>query len=192
MKKFVLCLMVAVAMLQAGELQAQNKYGHVSLEDVVSILPEIKRADTAMAKFRQDSLQSMLPYYLKEYQRYDSISKSTSQPAAVKQKAGEEAARYGTIIQNWEQYAQSELQRKQQEILQPLFAKAFQLVSDVAKENGYSWVFRQESLLAAPPTDDLLPLVAKKIGVKLPAADGPAGNAPGGATRPATGTRPKP
>jgi outer membrane protein len=43
------------------------------------------------------------------------------------------------------------------------------LISTVAKENGYTWVFKQDALLVAPQTDDLLPLVAKKLGVKSPA-----------------------
>lgn len=182
MKKVILLFVVTVALLQVSELQAQNKYGHVSLEDVVAILPEIRKADTALSKFRKDSIETMLPFYLQEYQRNDSISKLASTPAAVKKTTQDQAARYASILQNWDQYAQSELQRKQQEVLQPLFAKAFQLVNDVAKENGYTWVFRQESLLVAPQTEDLLPAIAKKLGVKLPTNDGPQG---GGATPPA-------
>ena len=73
------------------------------------------------------------------------------------------------IIQNWEAYSQNEFQRKQAEILNPYFSKAFQLINEVAKENGYTWVFKQDALLVAPQTDDLLPLIAKKMGVKLPA-----------------------
>lgn len=188
MKKVILFVVVFVALLHAGKLQAQNKYGHVSLEDVVAILPEIKKADSSLTKFRRDSLENLLPYYLQEYQRNDSISKLASTPAAIKQRTQEQAARYAAIIQNWDQYTQSELQRKQQEVLQPLFAKAFQLVNDVAKESGYTWVFRQESLLVAPQTDDLLPAVAKKLGVKLPTGDN--NNAPAGGNKPASGTTP--
>ena len=53
--------------------------------------------------------------------------------------------------------------------MNPYFAKAFELINSVAKENGYTWVFKQDALLVAPPSDDLLPLIAKKMGVKLSA-----------------------
>ena len=64
------------------------------------------------------------------------------------------------------------MQRKQAEVLNPYFEKAFELISTVAKENGYTWVFKQDALLVAPQTDDLLPLVAKKLGVKSSAGAG--------------------
>ncbi len=41
-------------------------------------------------------------------------------------------------------------------------------LNTVAKENGYSYVYSKEALLVAPPGDDLLPLVAKKLNIKLP------------------------
>jgi len=42
-------------------------------------------------------------------------------------------------------------------------------VQAVAKENGYGYVFEKEALLVAPPGDDILPLVAKRLNIKLPA-----------------------
>ena len=46
-------------------------------------------------------------------------------------------------------------------------------VNTVAKEAGYTYVLNQEALLVAPPGDDLLPLVAKKLNLKLPAGTAP-------------------
>ena len=175
---------------------AQQKFGHASLEDVVRIMPDIKKADSILQKFQKDSLENALPFYVNEYKRKDSISKAASTPAAIKQQVQQEAAQYLQIIQNWDQYTQGEMQRKQGEVLNPYFSKAFQLINDVAKENGYTWVFKQDALLVAPQGDDLLPLIAKKLGVKLPT--GAAGlDAPGGtgakekepAAKPAAGAK---
>ncbi len=41
-------------------------------------------------------------------------------------------------------------------------------LNEVAKANGYAYVLNKEALLVAPPGDDLLPLVAKKLNIKLP------------------------
>jgi outer membrane protein len=37
------------------------------------------------------------------------------------------------------------------------------MINEVAKANGFSYVFRKEALLVNPDADDLLPLVKKKI-----------------------------
>lgn len=158
---------------------AQQKLGHVDIELVVSLMPDIKKADTLLQKFRQDSLDNTLPFYVSEYKRKDSIAKSPATPAAIKQTVEQEASQYLSIIQNWDQFRQMEMQRKQQEIVSPYFTRAFELINTVAKENGYAWVFKQDALLVAPQTDDLLPLIAKKLGVKLPPANAPAGGAAG-------------
>jgi outer membrane protein len=63
------------------------------------------------------------------------------------------------------------MQQKQDELMTPVAQKANQLIQDVAKANGYNYVFRKEALLVYPDADDLLPLVKKKLG---PAAVTPA------------------
>lgn len=171
-KVFTLVALVVVLSVAGNTASAQNKFAHVEIEHVVGILPDIKRTDSILQKFKKDSLDNALPFYINEYKRKDSIAKLPSTPAAIKQTAQQEAAQYLQYIQNWDQYAQSEMQRKQNEVFGPYFSRAFELISTVAKENGYTWVFKQDALMVAPPTDDLLPLVAKKLGVKLPVGAG--------------------
>ncbi|HRP33872.1 MAG TPA: OmpH family outer membrane protein [Agriterribacter sp.] len=169
MKKiFSFFAITTTLLIVSNKADAQQKLGHASLEDIVSIMPDIRKADSLLQKFRKDSLENTLPFYVSEYKRKDSIAKAPTTPAAIKQTVQQEANNYLSIIQNWDQFTQNEMQRKQQEVLNPYFAKAFELINTVAKENGYTWVFKQDALLVAPQTDDLLPLVAKKLGVKLP------------------------
>ncbi len=176
-KVFSFVAVTLTVLILSNTASAQMKLAHVSIEEVVSILPDIRQADSLLQKFRKDSLENTLPFFVSEYKRKDSIAKAPSTPPAVKQTVQQEANNYLSIIQNWDQYQQSEMQRKQAEVLNPYFSKAYELINTVAKENGYTWVFKQDALLVAPPTDDLLPLVAKKLGVKL---DEPANPAAGG------------
>lgn len=178
MKKVLSLVALVVVLAVAGsDASAQQlKLAHVEIEHVVSIMPDIKKADTILQAFKRDSIDNALPFYINEYKRKDSIAKLESTPAAIKQTAQQEAAQYLQYIQNWDQIAQNEMQRKQSEVLNPYFTRAFELINTVAKENGYTWVLKQDALLVAPPSDDLLPLVAKKLGVKLPAG---AGGGPG-------------
>ncbi|HTN07128.1 OmpH family outer membrane protein [Agriterribacter sp.] len=187
MKKVFTLVAVVVMLVAAGNTAvAQNKFGHADIERVVGLMPDINKADSILQKFKKDSLDNALPFYINEYKRKDSIAKLPSTPQAIKQTAQQEAAGYLQYIQNWDQFMQSEMQRKQAEVFNPYFMKAFDLINAVAKENGYTWVFKQDALWVAPQTDDLLPLVAKKLGVKLPA--GATGlDHPGEPAKPATG-----
>ncbi len=90
----------------------------------------------------------------------------------------------GQDLSGEEERIQQQLQQRQQELLGPINKKAYEAVQAVAKENGYGYVFEKEALLVAPPGDDILPLVAKKLNIKLPAANAPA--APGAAPKPST------
>jgi outer membrane protein len=76
-----------------------------------------------------------------------------------------------TDLQGFEQSYQQQMQAKNEELLAPVAQKANQLIAEVAKTSGYSHVFRKEALLVYPETDDLLPLVKKKLG---PSAVAPA------------------
>ncbi|MFM2145591.1 MAG: hypothetical protein RL732_427, partial [Bacteroidota bacterium] len=73
-----------------------------------------------------------------------------------------------------EQRIQEQLQQKQQELLQPIQKKANEAIQATAKENGFGYVLERDVLIVAPPGDDILPLVAKKLGIKVPAANPPA------------------
>ena len=51
--------------------------------------------------------------------------------------------------------------------MQPMIEKANQAINDVAKENGFTYVFdtASGSLLVFPDGDDILPLVKTKLGL---------------------------
>jgi outer membrane protein len=96
----------------------------------------------------------------------------------------------GQDLSGEEERIQQQLQQRQQELLGPINKKAYDAVQAIAKENGYGYVFEKEALLVAPPGDDILPLVAKKLNIKLPASAG--GNAPASTGAPAkTGAKQK-
>ncbi len=75
---------------------------------------------------------------------------------------------YAYQIQNWQQIVERAMQGKQGQLLEPVYRKAMNALNQVAKEGGYSYVYTKDALLVAPPADDLLPLVAKKLNIKLP------------------------
>jgi outer membrane protein len=68
-------------------------------------------------------------------------------------------------LQGYEQSYQQQMQAKQEELMAPVAQKANGLINEVAKANGYNYIFRKEALLVYPEADDLAPLVKKRLGV---------------------------
>lgn len=154
----------------AGSAAAQ-KTGYIRVDDVVRLMPETAKLQKTMESFQKDSLQPRFNYTLSEYQRKDSLvngKDSMSTPAAARAKMREEMQQDMYELQNWQQISQQLTQNKQDQLLEPIYSKAIEAVQQVAKENGYAYVYTKDALLVAPPADDLLPLVAKKLNLTIP------------------------
>ncbi len=167
MKLFVIAVFI---LLGTGSAMAQ-KTGYIRLEDVVSLMPEVGKIDTLLQKYQTDSLNTQFTYLVSEYNRKDSLANgkdSAKTPAATRNLMRQELEGYAYQIQNWQQIVERAMQGKQSQLLEPVYRKAMNALNQVAKENGYSYVYTKDALLVAPPGDDLLPLVAKKLNIKMP------------------------
>ena len=60
--------------------------------------------------------------------------------------------------------------KKELELMEGLYEIAKKAISEVATENGYSYVFDAAVLLHKPEGDDILPLVKTKLGITSAAA----------------------
>jgi outer membrane protein len=145
-------------------LNAQNKTGYVSIDEVVQLMPDYKKATGEMAQF-DSTLQIEYAETLKELNRQDSLFKmdSTKMSPAAKNAKKEMMKKLLVELQGYEQNYQQKMQQKQEELMTPIAQKANQLIADVAKASGYAYVFRKEALLVQPDADDLLPLIKKKL-----------------------------
>lgn len=193
MNKLKFFFLAAVIVAGTGMAQAQ-KSGYISVEQVVSLMPEVGRIDTALQRFQADSVNTEYASLIQEYQYKDSIltkTDTTKIPAAVKVQHRRDLDQIAYQVQNWQAISQQAMQAKQQEYLAPVYQRVMKAINDVAKENGYSFVYNQEVLLVAPPSDNLLPLVARKLNVKLPTGAGQQAAAAGVTPRPTAGTKPK-
>jgi outer membrane protein len=195
MNKFKLFLS-AFALILTGSAMAQ-KTGYIKVDNVIALMPETGKIDSLIRTFQADSLQPRFNYTLSEYQRKDSAvngKDSSKTPPAVRAKMRQEMQQDLSELQNWQQIVQQASQQKQDQLLEPLYRKAITAIQEVAKENGYTYVYTQDALIVAPPGDDLLPLVAKKLNLKLPpglAQRAPASSEGPGTNNPQTKTKTK-
>ena len=172
MKKFLTAVFVtAIALIASSEVSAQSKIGYISTEELVSIMPETAKADSNLQQYRtaliqnaqekQSSLEAAIEKFNKD---------SSAMTVSVKDVKRGELQKMLSDLQAEDQRIQQQLQQRQQELIAPINRKAYDAIQAVAKENGYSYVFEKGAMLVAPPADDILPLVAKKMNVKLPPA----------------------
>jgi outer membrane protein len=189
MKKFFTVMLFALCLVAAGEVHAQSKIGYISSQELVSVMPETRKADSALQELRNALVQNATDKQNAFYAALDKFNKdSLTLSASVKAVKKSELTKMGQDLSGEDERIQQQLQQKQQELLGPINKKAYDAVQSVAKENGYGYVFEKEALLVAPPGDDILPLVAKKLNIKLPTAQGTTAPAPA-TTAPKTGAK---
>ncbi|NJK84533.1 MAG: OmpH family outer membrane protein [Saprospiraceae bacterium] len=88
------------------------------------------------------------------------LSPKQQEEEATKLKTKEEELR------KFEADSQQKLAAKQQELVQPILDKVNKAIQDVAKENGYQFIFDEAVLLYRDPTLDIGKLVRAKLGIQ--------------------------
>lgn len=178
-KLLILAGIFSVISLSTQSVVAQSKIGYISLQELVNIMPDYKKAQADLADY-QRALSLQAEEYQKELYLKDSIYKVMSPTwtqAMLEVKKKELDDLYNKVTK-FNQEANQLLQQKEQTLLMPIQQKAVQTTQAVAKENGYTYVLSKEQLISFPPGDDLLQLVAKKLNLNAGPAK-PAGNSTG-------------
>ncbi len=188
MKKFFTVVLLAAGfMMAAAQVNAQNKFGYISSQELVSVMPETKKADSALTEFRNALIQNATDKQNAFYAAIDKFNKdSATYTEAQKTVKKTDLAKMSQELGGEEERIQQQLQQRRDELISPINRKAYDAIQSVAKENGFTYIFEKEAILVAPPGEDILPLVAKKLNIKLPTAP-PAGGANPGAPRPGGG-----
>lgn len=193
MNKFKIFLLAALVVTGAASVKAQGqKSGYINMDQMLSIMPEVGKIDTLLQKYQTDSINAEFANVVRDYNYRDSILKSPDtlkMPASVKTQHRQEMEKDAYQVQNWQQISQQAMQQKQQDLLAPVYQRIYKALNDVSKESGYGFVYREEALLIAPPSDNLLPLVAKKLNIKLPTGAGQPAGAPTTAPKTTGGAR---
>ena len=131
-------------------------------------MPERKTAETEVANFAKSleaQLGSMTAEYQQSVQEYQANESTFSD--LVKQDKVAEITGLEQRIQSFQQNAQQSLQTKEQELLEPILAKARKAIEDVATEGNFTYIFDKSSgnILYAKESENVIALVKKKLGL---------------------------
>jgi len=170
MKKSLILLFAAMLAFSASAFaQKTVKLGHINSSDLMQIMPG---KDSAQAAFEAEvkildgelkAMQEELEKKLNDYQE-----RKSQMTELIRSTKEQELNDLNQRIQIYQQNAQKKLQEKEAELLQPIIDRAKQAISDVAKENGYTYIFDTSAgaVLYQQDSDDILNLVKKKLGLK--------------------------
>ncbi|HZY25615.1 MAG TPA: OmpH family outer membrane protein [Bacteroidales bacterium] len=173
MKRFVSIAVLMVVIAFAGKnAMAQNfKFGHINSDELIQAMPEYDSATVKLEKFRKElvnALELMGVELNNKNEAYQKDSKNLSD--IVKQTKEQELVDMQKRIQDFQNNAQTQLQNKQTEVFQPIYAKVDKAIKDVGKENGFLYVFdiAKGALLYYDETKSInvMPLVKTKLGLK--------------------------
>lgn len=170
MKQLIALAIVALAMIGTPALaQKSNKFGHINSAELLSLMPERKAAAAKMDSITKDvekQLQEMMTEYRTKQEKYSNEAPKMSE--LVKKDKEEELQSLATRIQNFQQQAQQSLEQQEQGLVEPIVNKAKKAIEQVAKENGYTYVFDTSagSLLFWEESDNILTMVKKKLNLQ--------------------------
>jgi len=151
--------------------QSKNKFGHINSSLLIGLMPERDAAEKALAqeaKSMEEELDRMKQELNKKYQEY--LLKKDSLSTFVKQAKESELQDLQNRIETFQSTAQQQLQQKEQDLLKPIIDKYKKAITDVAKENGYTYIFDvgqgSSVLYFSEESKDIMPLVKAKLNIK--------------------------
>lgn len=168
MKKVLLTVIVLAAGLFCNELNAQKaKFGHVDYAGIIAAMPETDSAQVAVKQLKAD-LEAEAAVMQQEFQtKYEDFSQkqATYSPAVAKVKQKELEDMYERM-QAFAEGAQSQIQAKQVELLEPVQNKVLGAIKEVAKAESYTYIFDVSTIAYSWDSTDLTEKVKAKLGIK--------------------------
>jgi outer membrane protein len=170
MKRFIGIATLTILVATAG--YSQNlKFGHINSDELIQALPEFDSANVKLEKLRQELVNALELMTVELNNKSDAYNKeSKNLTEIVRQTKEQELVDLNRRIQDFQTNAQEQLQNKQIELLQPVYAKVDKAIKDVGKENGFVYVFdvAKGSLLYFDESKsvNVMPLAKTKLGLK--------------------------
>lgn len=163
--KFLIAALLFIGMSQA--VNAQAKVAHINIGELMAAMPEMKAANVQLEKLRKTydtEYTTMVEEFRTKIKKYDAEAKTVTD--AVNDTRQTEVQDIRGRIEQYQQTAQQELQKKREDIFTPILEKSRNAIQKVAKAKGFQYVLDSSAgsgvLLADGP--DLMADVKKELG----------------------------
>ena len=139
MKKLVLMLMLLAPMTMMAQ-----KFGKVNTQTIMQALPDVAKANgelEALQKQKDNELKAMQEEFQRKADEYQKGASTMN--ATAKQQKETELQGLQQKIQQAYQVGQQELQKKSNELMQPIVAKVRAAIDAVGKAGNYTYIFEE-------------------------------------------------
>ena len=141
MKSILKLITVAFLTLAPLTVFAQSNVAHINVQQLISEMPEVIAAQNELAKLEKD-YTTQIDNAFKEFQtKAQTYSADAANQTDVTNQARQKELE--TMQQNINQYretAAQDLQKKQMEMMKPLYDKAREAIEKVAAAQGFDYV----------------------------------------------------
>jgi len=160
-----------VIMASGNPLSAQSKYGHMNYGNLLEQVPELKAGNTQLETYRNQLVtqgQERAKKWEADVQAFQVKAQAGELTGLQIKQAEDKLGKEQQAIAALEQDVINKISAKRDEILKPILDKIDAAVKAVGKENGYAMIFDSSLynfILSAEDSDDVTPLVKKKLGL---------------------------
>lgn len=172
MKKVLKLTLAVVCVMFSSSLFAQTKIGYINTDEVITSMKETQEAYAQLETYVKDleaqaeTIQVEFNNKLQEYQKG-----SETMTDAVRQLKEKELTDLNTRIQEFQQVAQQDIQKKESELMAPIYEKLRTTIDEVAKAGGYTVILPGGALIYidSAQVKDIAPEVKSKLGISATA-----------------------
>ena len=142
MKNTIKVFVLVALTLAAMSVSAQVKLGHIETQKLIQAMPEWtaaqktfeeeqKKVNTELNSLREQ-FQTKLAEYSEKMKTYSEAMRATTE---------EELQGLQQRIQRFQETAMAQLEKTQNDLMQPVMEKALNAIKEVGKENGFTYIF---------------------------------------------------
>ena len=167
--KAILKSLVIAGFVSASAVSFAQKTAYIELDSLLSVMPEMTAAKKVSADHYKQleatltTMQKELNDKLADYQAHEK-----DYTDLIKQTKQKELQDLNQRIQDFQVSAQTDFQKKNEELTKPINEKAKKAIEKVAKAKGYKLVIDSSAgtLLYSDPADDIFNAVKADLGIK--------------------------
>lgn len=173
--KLLVLLPIALApilvMAQPQTAGSIVKMGYVDVQQIVQNLPDTKKVEDQMKEMETKLVEHVNAKTNDLKLKYDQFVKSEkTMPAAIRTSTINELQQLQANLEQLKQDAQQNLDKKHNELMQPVYDKIGRAIDAVAKREGYTFILNsgvrgEDIVIYADPAFEITDHVLKELGV---------------------------
>jgi len=164
MKQFKTLLIATIAFFGAQTINAQAKTAHVDVNELMTKMPAVLDAQNQLKKLSETydkDYKTMVDEYQTKIKKYDAEASTVTE--AVNQTRQTEVQDMIKRINDFKETAQTDLQKKESDLMKPLLEKIKASIQKVGKAKGFQYILNAADLLLTDGPD-ITPDVKKDLG----------------------------